>query len=54
MRSKRLQDIIGVLTFAAIMVSIPWERLEGHPFIDVRKKKVQLDFSKRYLAVEDY
>jgi hypothetical protein len=34
MRRTRLQDIIGVLTFAAIMVSIPWERLIGQPFED--------------------
>jgi hypothetical protein len=34
MRRTRLQDIIGVLTFAVIMVSIPWERLQGHPFVD--------------------
>jgi hypothetical protein len=34
MRRTRLQEIIGVLTFAAIMGSIPWERLQGHLFND--------------------
>jgi hypothetical protein len=37
MRRTRLQDIIGVLTFAAIMVSIPWEGLIGRPFVDHRQ-----------------
>ncbi|HEY6454393.1 MAG TPA: EpsG family protein [Steroidobacteraceae bacterium] len=34
MRKTRLLDIIGISTFTAIMVSIPWERLEGFPFVD--------------------
>jgi hypothetical protein len=34
MRRTRLPEIIGALTYATIMVSIPWERLAGHPFVD--------------------